>query len=377
MNALNNALNLARAKHAFRVRQTTHARGHGRAEQAGLGLVDFTNNDYLNLSTHPAVVAAFIEAAHHYGASSGSSPQLSGTSEHHEALELEFAAWLSRKRALFFNSGYHANLAVYTVLASRNSVIFSDKHVHASTLDGIQLSRAKHVRFQHHDLHHLDELLTHTPAAHRIITTESVFSMDGSITDVAAIAELAHKHDAILCVDDAHGLGVLSNPRVRFEAVPCLIQPLGKALGGMGAIVSGDDDLIEALQQFSRSYRYSTALPASIPAALRAALHALQTEPKPLADLQRNIQHFNTSAKQRGLTVMCNDETPIRTILTGSNENTLHLQQILREAGYWVAAIRPPTVPAGTSRLRFSLCSEHTLDDITHCLDVLASAHEG
>lgn len=375
MRPLNDVLNSIQADHRWRARQAISGRHSGKVKLGNTPLVDFTNNDYLNLSTHESVVAAFVQAAQDYGTSSGSSPQLSGYSEHHEALESEFAAWLARDRALFFNSGYHANLAVYSTLASRHSVIFSDKHVHASTLDGIQLSRAKHLRYHHQDFRHLETLLTKHRSDERLISTESVFSMDGSITDIATLSALASAYDALLCVDDAHGLGVLSQPHQRFSKVGCLIQPLGKALGGMGAMVSGENDLIETLHQHSRSYRYSTALPASIPAALRSALHVLQAEPERLKRLENNIRHFNALAKRYALPVMCDDETPIRTLLIGDNETTLRLQLALREKGYWVAAIRPPTVPAGTARLRFSLCSEHTFDELTHCLTTLAHVY--
>lgn len=342
---------------------------------------DFTSNDYLNLSTHPDVINAFIKATVHHGTSSGSAPQISGYSDLHQAFEVEFAAWQQRDRALFFNSGYHANLAIYSVLASRHHTIFSDKHAHASILDGIQLSRAKHKRYRHQDLSHLQHLLEETKASPGIITTESVFSMDGSITNLRTISALAREHQALLCIDDAHGLGVLgelgrgglSAAKCDQTYVPLLIQPLGKAMGGMGAMVSGDASLIESLQQYARSYRYSTALPASIAAAGLAALRVLQSKPDKQTRLQANIQYFNVKAKERKLNLLSDDNTAIRSILIGSNEATLRLQHQLQKRGHWVAAIRPPTVPTNTGRLRISLCADHSPSAITQLLDDLVS----
>lgn len=379
MLALHNALHLSAEKHTLRNRTVIQHRASGCVQHNHEHYVDYTSNDYLNLSTHPAVINAFIEAAKHYGTSSGSAPQVSGYNEYTHAFELSYAKWQQRDRALFFNSGYHANLAVYTVLASRQHLIFSDKHAHASILDGIQLSRAKHKRYRHQDLSHLANLLQENKNTPAIITTESVFSMDGSITNLPALAKLATEHNALLCVDDAHGVGVLGEGgrgalaalQLTQSDIPCLIQPLGKAFGGMGAMVSGDAVLIEALQQYARSYRYSTALPASIPAAGLAALNIMQHEPERQTRLHTNILHFNAEAEKRGLTLLCKDETAIRTLLTGSNEATLALQQKLQARGHFVAAIRPPTVPENTARLRISLCALHTEAAITQLLDDL------
>ncbi|HEU5281620.1 MAG TPA: 8-amino-7-oxononanoate synthase [Gammaproteobacteria bacterium] len=379
MLALHKALKLTGAQHALRHRTAIESRAEGRVCMHGKIYSDYTSNDYLNLSTHRDVIHAFIEAAKQYGTSSGSAPHISGYSHYHEILEHEYAQWQQRDRALFFNSGYHANLAVYSVLASRQHLIFSDKHAHASILDGVQLSRAKHLRYQHQDLSHLSTLLNQHTNKPKLITTESVFSMDGSITDLQTLAKLVKQHQALLCVDDAHGVGVLgelsrgavSAAKLNQNDVPCLIQPLGKAMGGMGAMVSGEARLIEALQQYARTYRYSTALPASMAAALLAALKVIKTEPERQQQLQTNIQHFNIEANKRGLTLLCHDNTAIRSILTGSNEATLKIQTQLQERGHFVAAIRPPTVPANTARLRISLCAKHTPADITQLLDDL------
>lgn len=379
MLALHNALEGTAKAHALRHRTAVESRANGCVQKNGEPYVDYTSNDYLNLSTHPEVIHAFIEAAKQYGTSSGSAPQVSGYSQHHERLEHEYAQWQQRDRALFFNSGYHANLAIYSVFTSRQHLIFSDKHAHASILDGIQLSRAKHMRYQHQDLSHLSALLTQHTNKPKLITTETVFSMDGSITNLPLLAQLAKQHQALLCVDDAHGVGVLGEcgrgaiaaANLTQEDIPCLVQPLGKAMGGMGAMVSGEATLIEALQQYARTYRYSTALPASMPAALLAALRIIKTEPERQQQLQNNIKHFNTEAEKRGLIPLCDDNTPIRSIFVGSNETTLKIQTQLQERGHFVAAIRPPTVPMNTARLRISLCAKHTASNITQLLDDL------
>lgn len=381
MPALHKALAKSAAQHALRRRTAIQGRAPACVQMKGEHYTDYTSNDYLNLSTHPEVIDAFIQAAKRYGTSSGSAPHISGYSDYHEAFEVAYATWQQRDAALFFNSGYHANLAVYTVFGSRQHKVFSDKHAHASILDGIQLSRAKHLRFHHHDLSHLSQLLNEHQNAPAIITTESVFSMDGSISNLPALHALAHQHGALLCVDDAHGVGVLgelgrgalSAAKLSQNDVPCLIQPLGKAMGGMGAMVSGDATHIEALQQYARSYRYSTALPASIAAAGLAALKVLQTEPERQARLQKNIAHFNAAVKERKLTLLSDDNTAIRSILIGSNEATLRLQNQLQARGHLVAAIRPPTVPLNTGRLRISLCALHTSAGITQLLDDLVS----
>lgn len=365
---------------ALRVRTPVHHYHNTQMSDASGNYTDFTNNDYLNLSTHPALIEAYTQAACEFGVGSRSSPHISGYSHYHETFEKNFALWQGREKALFFNSGYHANIGIYPALAHRNTVILSDKLVHASILDGILLSRAKHVRYRHHDLDHLCFYLEKYKGASTIIVTESLFSMEGDITPVQQLCELAYNYKALLCVDDAHGLGVLGNTgkgicehfNLSKNDVPLLIQPLGKAMGGMGAMTSGSATLIECIEQQARSYRYSTALPASHAAAGIAAVLLLEQSVAPLTQLKANIAHFNFTAKTLSLNLINDELSPIRCILTKTNEKTLSVQAALKERGHFVAAIRPPTVPANAARLRLSLSASHTTQQISRLLNDLS-----
>lgn len=343
-------------------------------------MCNFTSNDYLNLSQHPDVKRAFAQAANDYGLGSGSSALVSGYHRSHQALEEAFADFLGRDKALLFNSGYHANLAVFQALANRHTYIFSDKYCHASILDGIQLSRAKHIRFAHDDMQMAENYLTQYPMQKKILVTESIFSMEGNLTDLLSFAHLCQETQTFLCVDDAHGFGVLGAQgrgtcehfNVSQQMVPCLIQPLGKALGSMGAIVSGSHDVIETLIQQSRSYRYSTALPPAVASASLVALTVLKNEPWRRVALNNHILLFNQLAEKYQLPLCSWDRTPIRSILVGSNIKTLQLQQLLQERGHGVACIRPSTVPENTARLRISLSSAHCSEDIVRLMEDLA-----
>lgn len=343
-------------------------------------LCNFSSNDYLNLSQHSDVKRTFAKAANDYGLGSGSSALVSGYHQSHQALEEAFADFLGRDKALLFNSGYHANLAVFQVLANRHDCIFSDKYCHASLLDGIQLSRAKHIRFAHNNIRQAQNCLDQYPDQKKILVTESIFSMEGNLTDLSNFANLCKKNQTFFCVDDAHGFGVLGTQgrgacehfNLSQQVVPCLIQPLGKAMGSMGAIVSGSHDLIEAFIQYARSYRYSTALPPAVASAGLVALQVLKNEPWRRIALHQNIVLFNELAKKYQLPLCSWDLTPIRAILVGDNIKTLQLQKLLHERGHFVACIRPSTVPENTARLRISLCSEHRPENIRRLMEDLA-----
>lgn len=344
---------------------------------------NFTSNDYLNLSQHPRVCRDFARAANQYGLGSSGSALVTGYHRSHQILEEAFANFVGREKALLFNSGYHANLAIVQAIANRHTLVVSDKYCHASLLDGIQLSRAKHRRFMHNNCIQAAKLLDES-TAEKILITEGVFSMEGNISPLLALSQLSHDKKAIFCVDDAHGFGVLGKTGagscehfgLTQQDVPCLVQPLGKALGSMGAMVSGSGAFIETLIQCSRTYRYTTAMPPAVASATLTALTILNDETWRRIQLLEHILLFNKLAKKHQLPLCSWDNTPIRSVLVGSNLNALKLQNTLQERGYIVACIRAPTVPESTARLRISLCSEHTKESIEGLVHELISLRQ-
>lgn len=335
------------------------------------GLLNFASNDYLGISRHPKIRRAFSKAAKKFGLGSGSSALISGYHAVHAELEQRFAEFLNRDRALLFNSGYHANIGALTALAGRSSHIWVDRLCHASIIDAIILSRAQYQRYTHHNLNQLNILLKISQAKHKLIVTESVFSMDGDISKIAELGHLARESQALLIIDDAHGLGILEE-KIHQHDAPLLVAPLGKAFGSFGAMVAGESDLIETLLQFSRTYRYSTALPPAIAYATLAALTLIQQENWRRERLAQLIHFFVGEAQKRQLVLCAKSNTPIQPILIGDNTRTVQLQQKLLAKGILVAAIRPPTVPAGTARLRISLSCEHSEAQILYLLNTLS-----
>jgi len=374
----------SRLKNAWRKHVLVESRRSAYVTIDGKTYYHFASNDYLNISQHPAVKDAFKQAVDVYGLGSGSSPLVSGYYQSQRDFEESFADFVQRDNALFFNSGYHANLSIFQTLTNRHGAIFSDKYCHASLLDGIQLSRARHVRYPHNDIHCLDERLKKEVSADKIVATESVFSMQGDLSDLARLSVVCKENNAFLCLDDAHGLGVLGESGLGAcehfglsqQDVPCLIHPLGKAFGGMGAMVSGSHGLIDALVQQSRTYRYSTMLPPAIAAASLAALDILRSESWRRDALHENIVLFNQLANDYGIPLCSYDLTPIRSVVVGSNDRALELYHKLLAKNYFVSCIRPPTVPENTARLRISLCSEHSEDNIRALMQDLLIAYQ-
>ncbi|MBY0534141.1 MAG: 8-amino-7-oxononanoate synthase [Rickettsiaceae bacterium] len=339
--------------------------------------INFTSNDYLGISNHPEITKAFIKGVESFGFGSCSSVLVSGYSSIQQKLEEQFAEFVGRDRAIFFNSGYMANLGVITALASRKSVIFSDKFCHASLLDGILLSKAKHFRYQHQNIEHLKYLAS--IACPDIIITESIFSMEGSITQIADIVEIAKENKSLLLVDDAHGIGVLGENgggiceevNLSQEDIPCLITSCSKALGGFGAMVSGRTELIEMILQFAKSYRCTTSLPPAICQGLLASLTVIRTEQWRRDKLKENIQTFIEESGKLGLELVASDMTPIKSILAYDNKRAVAAQKFLLTKGFLVACIRPPTVPAKSARIRISLSCHHTEKQIIEMLSHL------
>ncbi len=342
--------------------------------------VNFCSNDYLGLTTHPQVKKAFIQGVEQFGVGSGASAHVAGYFRPQKILEDTFADFLNRDQCILFNSGYHANLGVMTTLATRTSHIVSDKLCHASLLDGIQLSRAQHHRYRHCDVTHAQEILSELSAS-ALLMTEGVFSMRGNIAPLSALVGVAQQQHAHLIVDDAHGMGVLgANGRGTCEHfqltqhdVPCVIAPVGKAFGSVGALVAGKATWIEAMRQFARTYCYTTALPPAIICATLAALTIIMTDTERREKLQQLMRYFNQQAEARQLLFLTNELTPIKILLMKNNQQALILQKKLVDHGFFVGAMRPPTVPQAC--LRISLQYHHQKIEIEHLLDVIAHAH--
>jgi 8-amino-7-oxononanoate synthase len=345
----------------------------------GRRLVDFSSNDYLGLAAHPALAAAMAECAARCGAGSGASHLISGHGREHAALEEELAAFIGRPRALLFSTGYMANLGVVTALVSRGESVLLDRLSHASLIDAGLLSGARFRRYSHCDAAAARGLLAEATPQTTVLATDGVFSMDGDIAPLGELSEAARAHDAWLIVDDAHGIGVLgANGRgavelagLGCEEVPVLVGTLGKAFGSFGAFAAGSAELIELLIQRARSYIYTTALPQPVAAATRAALRIVRDESWRRQRVLSLTARFRAGARQAGVP-LTNSVTPIQPIPLGSAEAALSAQHALREAGFWVVAIRSPTVPAGAERLRITLTAGHQDSQVDGLIEALS-----
>ena len=340
-----------------------------RIRRVGLraGLINFCSNDYLGLSSHPDVVRAFQDAATKYGVGSGASHLVTGHGPEHHALEESLAAFTGREKALVYSTGYMANMGVIGALADQSATIVSDKLNHASLIDGCRLTRAHSLRYRHGDAAHANELLAALDSSidTRLLITDGVFSMDGDVAPLPELARAARAGDAWLIVDDAHGLGVVGaggrGVCEHFELstgdVPVLVGTFGKAFGTFGAFVAGDADLIEYLIQKSRTYIYTTALPPAVAAATRTALEVSQRESWRREKVLALAQRF-----RRGLGLEPREPQPGTTIVPvelGEAQRAVAVSEALETQGFLVSAIRPPTVPAGTARLRVTLSAAH------------------
>lgn len=352
-----------------------------RVRQGGRELINFCSNDYLGLSLHPAVRAAFVAAADRYGVGAGASHLVTGHGPEHEALEQALAAFTGRDRALVFSTGWMANEGVIRALAGRHDLICQDRLNHASLLDGALATGAELWRYPHGDVAALAARLAEQGKTKpTLIVTDAVFSMDGDIADLPALVATARANEALLMIDDAHGFGILGPEGQGTAAafglsqddVPVLIGTFGKALGTFGAFVAGSELLIDYLVQCARPYIYTTALPPAVAAATRASLEVLTREPERRAALQARIRQWREGAAQLGLTVLPS-VTPIQPVILGSAERALRWSRALEAAGLLVAAIRPPTVPAATARLRITLTAEHSAADVERLLTALAA----
>lgn len=343
--------------------------------------LNFCSNDYLGLANHPQLKESMLKAAQDYGVGSGASHLVCGHSEEHHALEIELAEFTGRDRALLFSTGYMANMGVIAALAGRSDEVFQDKLNHASLIDGAMLSRASLTRYRHTDVAHLKSCLQKSEAKNKLVVTDSVFSMDGNLAPLAEIAECAKDENAWLMVDDAHGFGVLGERgagsaeylSLDQNSLPILIGTFGKAVGTFGAFVAGSGTLIESLIQFARTYIYTTAIPPAIAATTRSSLTLLQSESWRREKLKDNIAYFRDLCVENALNLMPS-HSPIQPILIGSDKDALAVSSFLKTAGILVSAIRPPTVPEGTARLRITLSASHERADIEKLVLVLVQA---
>jgi 8-amino-7-oxononanoate synthase len=350
----------------------------------GRTLVDFSSNDYLGLAHHPAVAAAMSACALRTGAGSGASHLVTGHGIEHARLEEELAAFVGRERALLFSTGYMANLGVMVALASRGELVLLDRLSHASIIDGAVLSGARFKRYTHGDAAAAERMLRENAEEATVVATDGVFSMDGDIAPIQELAKAAKTRKAWLVVDDAHGIGVLGGTGrgsvehcgVTADDVPVLIGTLGKAFGSFGAFVAGSRDLIEFLIQKARPYIYTTALPQPVAAATRKALEIAQREPWRRERVLSLTARFRKAAREAGIALL-DSNTPIQPVVLGGSEAALQAQQDLLEAGFRVVAIRAPTVPRGSERLRITLSAAHSEEQVDALVERLSHLRVG
>lgn len=348
----------------------------------GRKVVAFCSNDYLGLAGHAKVVAAFRHAAGTYGVGAGAAHLVNGHTRAHHQLEEELAAFTNRERALLFSTGYMANMGVAQALAGRGDHVLEDRLNHASLIDAGLVCGARFQRYRHAtgvDL--AQRLATLEATGERLVLTDGVFSMDGDLAPLPELSRIAAAHNAWLMVDDAHGLGVLgasgagSLEHFGLDArdVPILMGTLGKALGTAGAFVAGSEALIETLIQSARTYVYTTAMPAALAEATRASLQIVRTDGKRREKLAALVARFREGAGQIGLRLM-ESPTPIQPVLVGDSARAVRMSERLLEQGMLVPAIRPPTVPEGTARLRVTLSAAHTKPQVDRLLEALEAA---
>jgi 8-amino-7-oxononanoate synthase len=380
---LSAGLALRRQNDLFRHRLTLQSAQGPVVQMDGREYLNFCSNDYLGLAAHPRVIAAFQRAAASYGVGSGASHLVCGHSAPHHELEEALAEFTGRPRALLFSSGYMANMGILTTLLRRGDQVFEDRLNHASLLDGGLHSGARFQRFGHGDVPALERKLGRAQGV-KLVVVDGVFSMDGDTAPLQELVAACSRHDASLMVDDAHGFGVMggrgagSTEAAGLDAasVPVLMATLGKALGTAGAFVAGSELLIESLLQQARTYIYTTALPPAVAAAGLESLRLLREESwrrEHLADL---ITRFRLGAGQLDLPLMASSSA-IQPLVVGDARRALDMSEKLRQQGLLIGAIRPPTVPAGTSRLRITLSAGHSEAQVDRLLEQLAACRAG
>lgn len=359
-------LNNRKQQFLYRQRRTLETPQQPLVKVDGREYLAFCSNDYLGLANHPDVISSFQQAANIYGVGGGASHLVNGHSHAHHELEEALAEFTGRPRALLFSTGYMANLGAVNALLDKQDAVFQDRINHASLLDAGLLSGARFQRYLHNDVESLDKRLGKTQARRKLVVTDGVFSMDGDIADLPEIASVCQKHNAWLMVDDAHGFGCLGKKGggcaeyfdMPVDQLQVLVGTLGKGFGTAGAFVAGSEELIETLIQHARTYIYTTSMPPAVAAATLTSLKILESENWRREKLLALIKQFRTGCEQLGLQLM-DSPTPIQPILIGESDKALEISQGLEREGIFISAIRPPTVPQGSARLRVTLSAAH------------------
>ena len=379
---IRNDLAKIKSKHLYRKLKTIDSVKKNKILVDGQWLVNFASNDYLGLSQNKKIQQAIIQGIREFGAGAGASHLISGHFSCHDGVEKKLAKLLGFEKSLFFSSGYMANMAVIGGLIKRGDAVFCDKLNHASLNDAAVLSRAKVYRFNHLDLSFLERQIKKSAEKNKWIISDGVFSMDGDIADIGGLLALCHKYNTYLFIDDAHGYGVLGeNGQGIFEqnnqrlwskkdlSRVIYMVTLGKSVGVSGAMVSAKKNIVDLLIQKSKPYIYTTAsIPAlakGVSASLDIIFHGQMLRKK----LKRNIELFRHSIKNKGL--LLDSITAIQPLMIGNANKALRIAEALKESGFYVPAIRPPTVPINTSRLRVSLSSSHKRADILHLSNII------
>lgn len=379
-NRIRLALENRRAKGQLRQRRVSQQADARTLHVDGRCYLNFSANDYLGLSHDPRIITAWQQGADRYGVGAGGSGHVTGFGQPHQQFEQQLANWLGYPRALLFISGFAANQAVIAALAGEDDRIFADKLSHASLLEAATFSPARLRRFTHNQPDSLARLLCVPPqAGETLVVTEGVFSMDGDSAPLAELHRLTRQHGGWLMVDDAHGIGTCGEQGRgscwQQQVTPeLLVVTFGKAFGISGAAVLCSDETADYLLQFARHLIYSTAMPPAQVCALQTALLCIQQGDALRQQLQQNIALFRQGAEDVGL-VIPPSATAIQPIIVGDEHHTLQLADTLRQQGYWLTAIRPPTVPPGTARLRITLSACHQAEDIQGLLEALHAAN--
>ena len=347
-------------------------------------LISFCSNDYLGLANHPKIKQATIDAIKKFGVGSGSAHLVSGHSVAHHQLEEELAEFTGYPRAILFSTGYMANLGLCQALIGKNDTVYEDRLNHASLIDGGLISGARFQRYLHNDISSLQQKIskadknTSEKMTETLVLSDGVFSMDGDIANLPALAALCKTSNSWLMIDDAHGFGTLGETgkgclqhfSLSTTEIPIYMATLGKAMGTAGAFIAGSDELIETIIQKARSYIYTTAMPAALAEATRCSLNIIQNEAEHLQNLNSNICYFRNCCSQADIAIE-NSQTAIQPLLIGDDEKATKISQQLFDSGFLITAIRPPTVPEGTSRLRITLSAKHNKEHINQLIEAL------
>ncbi|MCP4649018.1 MAG: 8-amino-7-oxononanoate synthase [PVC group bacterium] len=379
MENIDKLLQFKKEQNLLRTLYPADMRKQGRIGFGTQDAVDFSSNDYLGLSSHPALKAAFQAAGNKFGVGTAGSRLLSGDLKIHHQLEERIAVFKGKERALVYNSGYQANISIISALVTKQDVVFMDKLSHASIIDGIKLSGARFFRFQHNDVEHLERLLKKERNKFKdaFIITETIFSMDGDRCPLQDLVSLKKQYNCRLYIDEAHATGIFGergSGLAELEGVSAdvdfIMGTFSKALGSFGAYIAASSKVIEYLINASRGFIYTTALPAAVMSANLAALDLVEQESFRRKVLLENAVYFREELKKRGFQIK--GDSQIVPWVVGDSERAMSLSRDLRSRGYWVLPIRPPTVPAGEARLRFSLNYDHDKETLKKLINEIA-----